>query len=99
MADSTAPEQSAALEQNATVEAKVDEDIVDPWNVQASSSKGIDYDKLIGEIKFSGDLIWLKLEMSAWSKVFRKCRLDMHDSCHIKSSVAFYNLCLYYYTM
>lgn len=47
MADSTAPEQSAALEQNATVEAKVDEDIVDPWNVQASSSKGIDYDKLI----------------------------------------------------
>ncbi|XP_047472042.1 tryptophan--tRNA ligase, cytoplasmic-like isoform X2 [Penaeus chinensis] len=47
MADSTAVEQSAALEQNSTAEAPVDEDIVDPWNVQASSSKGIDYDKLI----------------------------------------------------
>ncbi|XP_063587801.1 tryptophan--tRNA ligase, cytoplasmic-like isoform X2 [Penaeus indicus] len=47
MADSTAVEQSAALEQNSTAEAQVDEDIVDPWNVQASSSKGIDYDKLI----------------------------------------------------
>lgn len=26
------------------------EDIVDPWNVQASSNKGIDYDKLIGTV-------------------------------------------------
>ncbi|XP_042880562.1 tryptophan--tRNA ligase, cytoplasmic-like isoform X1 [Penaeus japonicus] len=47
MADSKAVEQSAALEQNATAEATIDEDIVDPWNVQASSGKGIDYDKLI----------------------------------------------------
>ena len=25
------------------------EDFVDPWTVEASSNKGIDYDKLIGE--------------------------------------------------
>lgn len=56
MADSTAVEQSAALEQNSTAEAQVDEDIVDPWNVQASSSKGIDYDKLIGQLS-SDDMI------------------------------------------
>lgn len=27
---------------------KAEEDFVDPWTVQTSSAKGIDYDKLIG---------------------------------------------------
>lgn len=27
---------------------EAEEDFVDPWNVQTSSAKGIDYDKLIG---------------------------------------------------
>lgn len=31
-------------------EQEQSEDIVDPWNVQASSNKGIDYDKLIGTV-------------------------------------------------
>lgn len=26
------------------------EDVVDPWNVQSSSDKGVDYDKLISKI-------------------------------------------------
>lgn len=28
---------------------KASEDILDPWTVQTSSAKGVDYDKLIGE--------------------------------------------------
>jgi hypothetical protein len=32
-----------------------DEDVVDPWTVTASSNKGIDYNKLIGE-PFTSDL-------------------------------------------
>ena len=28
--------------------AEAEEDFVDPWTVQTSSAKGIDYDKLIG---------------------------------------------------
>ena len=38
-----APENSRGL--NA---AEAEEDFVDPWTVQTSSAKGIDYDKLIG---------------------------------------------------
>lgn len=30
-----------------------DQDTVDPWNVSTTSAKGVDYDKLIGEIQFS----------------------------------------------
>lgn len=42
--------------QKAVEDLKVDQDedkddIVDPWNVQSSSDKGIDYDKLISEHK------------------------------------------------
>ncbi|XP_066965942.1 tryptophan--tRNA ligase, cytoplasmic isoform X1 [Macrobrachium rosenbergii] len=33
--------------QNENEDQSITEDIVDPWNVQASSNKGIDYDKLI----------------------------------------------------
>lgn len=33
---------------NGPVALKAEEDFVDPWTVQTSSAKGIDYDKLIG---------------------------------------------------
>ena len=40
---------SEALPETATpaVDEQLQEDIVDPWNVQSASDKGIDYDKLI----------------------------------------------------
>lgn len=48
-----ADEQSAAV-QNMSIGDGLDktqeEDFVDPWNVASSSAKGIDYDKLIGEL-------------------------------------------------
>ena len=31
------------------IEEPMTEDVVDPWSVKASSNKGIDYEKLIGE--------------------------------------------------
>lgn len=33
------------------VDPKQDEDFVDPWNVVSSSQTGVDYDKLIRELK------------------------------------------------
>ena len=42
-ADKMAELSIATEEDNAAPE----EDIVDPWNVQSSSAKGVDYDKLI----------------------------------------------------
>jgi len=51
MADVNQKEQVAAPEGTTTMEvgeaAAPTEDVVDPWNVQASSNTGIDYDKLI----------------------------------------------------
>ena len=35
---------------NSSVDEPPEEDIVDPWNVQSASNKGVDYDKLI--VKF-----------------------------------------------
>ena len=32
-----------------SIEEPMTEDVVDPWSVKASSNKGIDYEKLIGE--------------------------------------------------
>merc|ERR1712212_30409 len=32
---------------NSSVDEKPEEDIVDPWNVQSASDKGVDYDKLV----------------------------------------------------
>lgn len=30
-------------------ELKLDDDVVDPWNVASTSDAGVDYDKLIGK--------------------------------------------------
>lgn len=44
---------SAPLCVNGPAQATADdEDTVDPWNVSTTSAKGVDYDKLIGEILF-----------------------------------------------
>ena len=40
--------QRTAFQQELCQEDKDGEDIVDPWNVQSASNKGIDYTKLIG---------------------------------------------------
>ena len=34
---------------NCTLDAGIEEDIVDPWKIVASSAKGVDYDKLISK--------------------------------------------------
>lgn len=41
------PPKDHALINNGTTKEE-DEDLVDPWNVQTSNAKGVDYDKLIG---------------------------------------------------
>lgn len=41
------PPKDLALVNNGTAKEE-DEDLVDPWNVQTSNAKGVDYDKLIG---------------------------------------------------
>lgn len=46
MAAEDASDKMAELHVDGTNAAK-EEDIVDPWNVQSSSAKGVDYDKLI----------------------------------------------------
>lgn len=42
------PENSAPESNSGLGSAETEEDFVDPWTVQTSSAKGIDYDKLIG---------------------------------------------------
>ena len=39
---------TAALTGKPAGDQKEDEDVVDPWTVQSASSKGVDYDKLVG---------------------------------------------------
>lgn len=34
-----------------------EDDIVDPWNVQSKSDKGIDYDKLISRFSIDQDFV------------------------------------------
>ena len=34
----------------ATIDAEEDDQIVDPWNVETKSDKGVDYDKLISKL-------------------------------------------------
>lgn len=41
------PPKDLVLINNGTTKEE-DEDLVDPWNVQTSNAKGVDYDKLIG---------------------------------------------------
>ena len=37
---------------NGKEEGKADEDLVTPWDVKATTDKGVDYDKLIGKALF-----------------------------------------------
>ena len=41
--------EQGAVQQGAVEQEAMEQDVVDPWNVTASSNKGIDYNKLIGE--------------------------------------------------
>lgn len=44
-------ESSIALESSLSNNEEINaEDVVNPWTVSAASKKGVDYDKLIGEI-------------------------------------------------
>ena len=45
------PSENAAVTDNGPAADGDGGDTVDPWNVSTTNAKGVDYDKLIGEIK------------------------------------------------
>ena len=50
MAELSLAEESRANVPDGKLEEATDEDVVNPWDVQASSATGIDYDKLISKL-------------------------------------------------
>lgn len=45
------PSETSAPFNGAAADGSNDEDTVDPWNVSTTNAKGVDYDKLIGDME------------------------------------------------
>lgn len=48
----------------------IEEDIVNPWNVKSSSSKGVDYDKLISKFQSKFFFVLIYHMGMIWNSLF-----------------------------